>query len=55
MLSVITLALAVLYRYYPLTLENALAHFAVVVVFISMFISFIKNCIIYHCEFLCQK
>ena len=28
---------------------------AVVVVFISMLISIIENCIFYHCEFLCQK
>ena len=28
---------------------------AVVVVFISMFISIIKNCIFYRYEFLCQK
>ena len=28
---------------------------AVVVVFVSMLISIIENCIFYHCEFLCQK
>ena len=49
-------------RYYPLTLGNTLASSflitAVVVVFISIFISVIENCIfyeffMYHYEFLC--
>ena len=46
MLKVKPLALAPLYRYYTLTLENILAHFFiifVVVIFISIFILLLKN------------
>ena len=50
--------LALLYRYYPQTLEHTLAHLLIIaieVVFISMFISVTENCIFYSCKFLYQK
>ena len=50
MLLVISLGLALLYRYYPLILENVLANFFITVVaavFISIFILLMKNVFFY--------
>ena len=52
---VIPLGLALLYTVIPSDIGKYISSFlitAVVVVFISMLISIIQNCIFYHCEFL---